>query len=62
VVEEHVGEHHRPHPQTVVEHAVLGQRLHHVRAEAADRAFLDGEQDFVLGARASGPNRDRAAS
>src|SRR6185312_11375908 len=40
VVEEYVGQHHRPHPQAAIEHAVLGQGMHDMRAEAADRAFL----------------------
>ena len=31
-----------------VEYAVLGERLQHIGAEAANRAFLDGEEDFVL--------------
>ena len=43
VIEELVGQYHRAHPQAAVEHAVLGQRLHHVGAETADRAFLDGD-------------------
>src|SRR5438552_16620895 len=48
MVDELVGQDHRAHPQTAVEHAVVGQRLHHVRTEAADRAFLDGEQHLVV--------------
>ena len=31
-----------------VEDAVLGQRLQHLRAEAADRALLDRDEDLVL--------------
>src|SRR4029078_3703298 len=48
MVDEFVGQDHRAHPQTAVEHAVVGQRLHDVRTEHAYRTFLDREQDFVL--------------
>src|SRR6204780_5911897 len=48
VIVECVGQHHRAHPQPAVEHAVLRQRLHDMGTEAADRAFFDGEQHFVL--------------
>ena len=34
--------------QPAIERAVLGQRLQHIGAEAADRAFLDGDQHLVL--------------
>ena len=48
VVDEDVGQHHRPHLQAAVEQARAGQVLQHVAAEAADRAFLDGDQHLVL--------------
>ena len=31
---------------------MLGERLQHIGAEAADRAFLDGDQHFVLARKA----------
>ncbi len=34
--------------EAAVEHAVVGERLQHMGAEAADRAFLDGDQHLVL--------------
>ena len=48
LIDEGVGQHHRADLQAAVERAVLGQRLHHIGAEPADRAFLDGDQHFVL--------------
>ena len=36
-----------------VEHALLGERLQHMAAEAADRAFLDRHQHFVVARRAA---------
>ena len=48
LIDENVRQHHRADLEPAVEHAVLGERLQHIGAEAADRAFLDGEQHFVL--------------
>ena len=52
VIEKDVGQHHRSDLQAAranpVERALLGERLHHERAKAADRAFLDRDQDFVV--------------
>src|ERR1700728_4787957 len=52
LVEEDVRKHHRPELDPAVENAMLGERLHHVRAEAADRAFLYGEEHLVLAGEA----------
>src|ERR1700736_2899793 len=45
MIEKTVGQHHRPEFQApranAVECAILGKRLHHEGAEAADRTFLD---------------------
>ena len=56
VVEEDVGQHHGAHLQAAVERAALGEKLQDVGAEAADRAFLDGDQHLVL----AGEPQDRA--
>ena len=48
MVEEHVRQNHRAHPQAPVEHAVVGQQLHDMGAEAADRTFLDGEENQLF--------------
>ncbi len=52
MIEETVGQYHRPEFQApranTVECAIFGEQLHHKGAEAADRAFLDRDQDFVV--------------
>ena len=48
LIDEDVGQHHRADFEAAVENAMLGQRLHHKSAEAADRAFFDRQQHFVL--------------
>ncbi len=48
VIDECVGQNHRTHFQAAVERTVLGKRLHHERSEAANRAFLDGDQHFMV--------------
>ena len=48
VIDEAVGQHHRPDLQSVVEHALGREILQHVAGEAADRAFLDGDEHLVL--------------
>ena len=50
MVEEHVGENHATQPRRAmsVEQSVVGERLEDLRTEAADRAFLDCDQDFVV--------------
>jgi hypothetical protein len=49
VVDEHIRQHHAPHFEIrAVQCADLGQKLHDMRAEAADRPFLNSHQQFVL--------------
>jgi hypothetical protein len=49
VVDEHVGQDHAPNFEIrAIQCADLGQELHDVRAEAADRPFLDSHQQFVF--------------
>ena len=48
LVDEDIRQHHGPYLQPVVQRAFHGQELQHMAAEAADRAFLDGDQRFVV--------------
>ena len=48
VVDEPVGQHHRPHLQPAVEQPLPRQVVQHRRAEPADRALLDGDQHLVV--------------
>ena len=48
MVDEHVRQHHGAHLEAAVESARCRQLVQHVAAEAADRAFLDGDEHLVL--------------
>jgi hypothetical protein len=43
-----IRQHHVADPETAIQHAVIGQTLQHMGAEAADGPFLDGDEDFVF--------------
>ena len=48
MVDEAVGQHHRPHAQAGIQHPGQRQMLQHEGAEAADRALLDGDQHLMF--------------
>ena len=48
LVDEEVGQRHRPHLEAAVERARSRREAEHMRAEAADRAFLDRDQHLVV--------------
>ena len=52
LIDEPVGQDHRPDLQAMVEQARRRQILQHVAGEAADRALLDGDQHLVLARQA----------
>ncbi len=47
VLDEPVGQRQRAYPQAPVQQPRLRQRVQHLRAEAADRTFFHGDDDFV---------------
>jgi len=50
VIKVSVGQHHHAHLEAaLIERAVVAEGLQHQRAEAARRAFLDGDEHFVVG-------------
>ncbi len=53
LVDEAVGQHHRPHLEALVEQPGGGEILQHVGREAADRALLDRDQHLVLAYQAA---------
>src|SRR5713226_3928654 len=52
VVDEAVGQHHRTHLEAVLEQPGIREMVQHVAGEAADGAFLDGDQHLVLARQA----------
>ena len=52
VIDEDVGQDERTHLEAVLEQAVLGKQVQDVGTEAADRPFLDRDQDFMLARQA----------
>ena len=48
VVDEPVGQHHRPHLEAAVQQSGPGQEMQDQGREAADGAFLDGDQQIMV--------------
>jgi len=48
LIDEAIGHHLRAPLEAVIQQAVVGQILQHMAAEAADRTFLDGDENLVI--------------
>jgi hypothetical protein len=53
VVDEAVGQHHRPDLEAAVEQTGAGEEVQHLAGKPADRPFLDDDQHLVLGGEAA---------